>query len=109
MITIVVATKPFDIFSYFKKMIIYFSFAFCASPAPERNADTVLLFLLLFAEVGGLACILMWLNLNVSGLTVFFFFSFPLKSLKYIHPVIHIRGVNGFSKGFSETVSCFVT
>ena len=73
MITIVVATKPFDIFSYFKKMIIYFSFAFCASPAPERNADTVLLFLLLFAEVGGLACILMWLNLNVSGLTVFFF------------------------------------
>ena len=46
MITIVVATKPFDIFSYFKKMIIYFSFAFCASPAPERNADTVLLFLL---------------------------------------------------------------
>ena len=34
-----------------------------------------------------------------------FFLSFPLKSLKYIHPFIHIRGVNGFSKGFSETKS----
>ena len=59
-------------------MTIYFSFAFCASPTPERSAVTVLLFLL-FAEVGGLACILMWLNLTVSGLTVFclFFSPFP--------------------------------
>lgn len=80
MITIVVATKPFDNFFYFKKRRIYFSFAFCASLTPERSAVTVVLFLLLFAEGGGLACILMWLNLNVSGLTVFGFFVSSLLS-----------------------------
>ena len=33
------------------------------------------------------------------------FFLFPLKSWKYIHPVIHIKGVNGFSEDFKETKS----
>lgn len=67
-------------------MRIYFSFAFCASLTPERSVVTMVLFLLLFAEVGGLACILMWLNVNVSGLTVFWFFVFSLLSTEVIEP-----------------------
>lgn len=85
-------------------MIIHLSFAFLTNITAERY---IYIFGVVFVVIWGFggACIVT----KSQCLRFDTFFSFPLKPLKYIHPVIHIRGVNGFSEDFFKSQSKPVT